>query len=168
MAGPPAQDASEHHSRKRRGSHITLDKSKKSTSDQSPPGADKSITKSVSMDPPEVEASTSTAPSTTKGVSAPNDKPKGPVGDASAKQKGAKSDYMGKASKTKSAKAPIKDKKPEGSETATAKKDDANVKKDDIKEKKADTKENKPDAKYNKLDAKNKSTSKSPDRLPSP
>lgn len=135
MAGSPAQEASERQSRKRRGSHITPEKSKKSTSSQSPSRADTSTVKSAPMAPPMVKVTTRTAPATSKGHSTTNDKTKGPVGDGSTKPKVTQSDLTGKASKAKSGQAPAKDKK-------------VAAKKDDNKDKKPV--ENKPDSKEDK------------------
>lgn len=148
MAGSPAQEASERRSRKRRGSHIAPEKSKKSTSSQSPSRADKSTVKSAPMAPPMVKATTRTAPATSKGHSTTNDKTKGPVGDGSTKPNVTQSDLTGKASKAKSGKAPAKDKK-------------VAAKKDDITDKKpVDNKPDSKEAKGNKGNDENKDSGK--------
>lgn len=160
MAGSPAQEASERQSRKRRGSHITPDKAKKSTSSsQSPSRTEKGSNKPAPVAPPVVKPTTSTSPAAGKGPSTTNNKTKGHSGDGSTKTKGIKPNLMGKASKAESGKLPAKDK----------------TKKPDTKENKPEVKldAKKPDTKDNKLEKKDdgqeKATKgKSPHRLSSP
>ncbi|KAF3392566.1 hypothetical protein F1880_008734 [Penicillium rolfsii] len=143
MAGSPASEVSEHQSRKRRGSHITPDKAKKSTSSQSSSRIDQSTVKPASMTPAVVDATTSNILSPGKGPSAVKDKSKGPVSKGSTKPKVTKPDLMGEASKAKSGKLPVKEQEFDGNDQTAVKMDDTKAnKKPAAQDKKPDTKEN--------------------------
>ncbi|KAJ5369088.1 uncharacterized protein N7496_008848 [Penicillium cataractarum] len=165
MAGSPSGEPGERHSRKRRVSQITPDKSKKPANSLSPTLAEANSNKTSQMDPSPSTTKPSAVPevSVTKGLAKPNDKTEGPAVDASAKAKTPKPAVLMKT-KNKSEKATGKDKKPDEKENVAAKKDDGKGKKNDSKENKEDAKDQKPDTKENKdikeakLDTKEKST----------
>lgn len=150
MAGSPSREPGERHSRKRRVSQITPDKSKKTATSLSPSRAEVNSSKAAQMGSTTTKPSAVPEVSVTKGLAEANEKTEVPVVEPSAKPKAPKSDVMSKT-KNKTVKVTEKDRKPGEKEKVAAKNDDGNGKKTDSKEKKED-------AKYLKIDTKDKST----------